>query len=295
MTHISQPLTLRPKRPFAAIPKGIVEHVLSGRLRATGFALYVWLHLRADHRTGTVWTHAVRLAAELGLHPVTVRRQLSALKCAGYIRYQSPPGGQKAHEITIEKYHERSDESRGALHDALHDGLHGGLQGGLHGALHGGLHKRPGTPRNGGDFSPPKNKEVRINTPLRVRAADPIHPETLQDEVPEKLLSKAEALAQAPPALRETLELFCFKTGRDGVAPGELGWLHLLDQAHMPAVIQKAITTALERFEQRGEDPATLTLRYLWESLRHYTTRQPRRGQREPERTAKYPIGLMRL
>ncbi len=201
MTHVSQPLALRPKRPFAAIPKGIIEHVLSGRLRATSFALYIWLHLRADHRTGTVWTHAVRLAAELGLHPVTVRRQLSALKRAGYIRYASPTGGRKAHEITIEKYHERFAETRDALHDGLQVGLHDGLQVGLHDALHDGLHERPGTPRNGGDFSPPKNKEERINTPLRVRGADPTHPETLPNEVPEKLLSKAEGLAQAPPAL----------------------------------------------------------------------------------------------
>ena len=61
----------RPRRkPFTAIRKGRAEHVLSGRLRGTAFAVYIWLHMQADHRTGTVRSNAGRLATEIGLHPV---------------------------------------------------------------------------------------------------------------------------------------------------------------------------------------------------------------------------------
>ncbi len=60
-------------------------------------------------------------------------------------------------------------------------------------------------------------------------------------------------------------------------------------------MIQKALTQAVERFERRGEDPAALTLRYLWESLRRYTTRKPRNAQREAPPTPPYPTGVTRL
>src|SRR5580765_4776861 len=74
------------RKPFTAIRKGLTEHVLSGRLKGTAFGVYVWLHMQADHRTGTVWTNCGRLAGELGLHPVTLRRDLTALRERGYIR-----------------------------------------------------------------------------------------------------------------------------------------------------------------------------------------------------------------
>ncbi len=161
------PARLTPRRkPFAAIRKGIVEHVMSGRLRVTGFALYVWLHLRADYTTGTVWTTAARLAAELGLRPVRVRRELLALKRAGYIRYSYTIGSQKPHGITIEKYHEHFEEGQDPLHEPVHDGLH----------------EQPGTARNVSDFDAPKNKEERLkkkereDLSLRVCFEDEIEP-----------------------------------------------------------------------------------------------------------------------
>jgi hypothetical protein len=112
---------------------------------------------------------------------------------------------------------------------------------------------------------------------------------------PERVLSKPEALAEAPPALRETLELDWFKTGREGLDPADVECLHRLDQVHTPAVIQKAITTAVERFERRAEAPAALTFQYIWASLRHYTTRKPPATARVPTPESKYPIGLTRL
>lgn len=95
--------------------------------------------------------------------------------------------------------------------------------------------------------------------------------------------------------MRETLELFWLKTGREDLTPEDLAALRDLDRAHTPAVIQKAITESVERFRQRGEDPRTLTLRYVWESLRRFTTRTMRAATPlELERSA-YPPGLTRL
>ena len=95
--------------------------------------------------------------------------------------------------------------------------------------------------------------------------------------------------------MRETLELFWLKTGREDLAAKDLAALRDLDRTHTPAVIQKAITESVERFRQRGDDPRTLTFRYVWDSLRLFTTRTPRAATPlEPERPA-YPPGLTRL
>jgi hypothetical protein len=95
--------------------------------------------------------------------------------------------------------------------------------------------------------------------------------------------------------LRETLELFWLKTGREDLPPEDLAALRALDRTHTPAVIQKAITESVERFQRRGNDPRALTLRYVWDSLRHFTTRTTRTTTPlEPERPA-YPPGLTRL
>jgi hypothetical protein len=105
------------------------------------------------------------------------------------------------------------------------------------------------------------------------------------------------ALAQAPAVLRETLELFFLKTGRDGLALEELGALRELDTAHTPAVIQKAITAAVQRFARRGQPPGAITVRYVQDSLRHFTTRRFAaagvRAQVAPR--SKYPDGVTRL
>lgn len=110
-------------------------------------------------------------------------------------------------------------------------------------------------------------------------------------------LTRDQALAQAPAALRETVELFLFKTGRERVAPNELEALQRLDEAHTPAVVQKAITRAVERLRRRGEDPARLTLDYVWQSLKHFTTRKAREAvtRRDPTSQPPYPTGVTRL
>ncbi|HXH05146.1 MAG TPA: ABC transporter substrate binding protein [Vicinamibacterales bacterium] len=127
MTAIAPPAPAPPalprRKPFTAIRKGLIEHVLAGRLRGAAFAVYIWLHLQADHRTGVVRTNAARLAQELGFHAVTVRRALVDLRTMGYLSYDGAGAGPALYEIRIEKYHahfESSASARPERQGALH-------------------------------------------------------------------------------------------------------------------------------------------------------------------------------
>jgi hypothetical protein len=166
--------TLR-RRPFAAIRKGLVEHVRSGRFNATQLGVYVWLHLLADHTTGTVWTNASVLASELRIHPVTVRRHLAALRRSGYLRYAPTRGAGQLFEIAIEKYDRHFEDQARALH----------------GSLQGPLHVRAASSHEGTQNPAPKKKEGRS-----VRFAD-------RDRSAEELLRRSQTRARATNAARD--------------------------------------------------------------------------------------------
>jgi len=107
--------------------------------------------------------------------------------------------------------------------------------------------------------------------------------------------SRADALAQAPAILRETLELFFLKTGRHGLGADESSALRDLERAHTPAVIQRAISAAVARFIGRGQSPMALTLLYVRDSLRHFTTRKTGPVATDAVPPRKYPDGVTRL
>jgi hypothetical protein len=308
--------TRRRRKPFLPLRRGLAEHVRSGRLRASRFAVFVWLLMEADHKTGIARTSPAQVAAELGFHPVTVRRDFSMLRRGGYIRYRYPSGARQVCAIAIERYHEHFASEASALQVRLQVPLQ----------------VDPLSTCRTGRKRRPKNREVRstTTTPLRVRSADgtdgnksnqegarretaPAAPKALRedsaaisphaakanvtDDELSRHLTRDEALRQAPAALRETVEYFLFKTGRERVAPHELDVLRRLDAVHTPAMIQKAITRAVERLGRRGEDARQLTLDYVWHSLQHFTTRkaavaEPRRDQASHPT---YPTGVTRL
>jgi len=290
--------SIRRRKPFTAIRKGLTEHVLSGRLKGTAFATYVWLHMLADYRTGTVWTNAGRLASELGLHPVTIRRDLAVLRERGYIRYDSAPGSRELYAVIIEKYDchfERNDASGEQVP------LHAPLQAPLQAPLH----ERRASARGARQNRAPKNIEVRskkkpsTTATLRVRCAD-AQCATLAvgqdvETASTAALSRADALAAVPAILRETLELFFLKTGRAELHAAEFAALGHLEQAHTPAVIQRAMSAAVARFTRRGQSPSDLTLTYVRDSLKHFTTRRTRAGPLGTSAARTYPDGLTRL
>jgi hypothetical protein len=328
------------RRPFAAIRKGIVEHVLSGRFNATQLGVYVWLHLTADHETGTVWTSAPRLATELKLHPSTVREILASLRQAGYLGYECVQGQRALYEITIEKYHAQFEDGGREVRRQVGRQVRRQVR----------LHVRRASSGQDSENQAPKKKEGRRNqkTPLRVRFADPdrsdrdllLRSETrgrAREDVPARAegpatgdarsatdtltredvpacapadtqaredtsgqalagtVTREDALAQAPAALRDTLELFWLKTGRDTITPSEVDALRALEAAHTPAVIQRAITKAVDRFTRRGEPAAALTLDYIQQSLQHFTTRARTGARREAVPQPSYPVGVTRL
>jgi hypothetical protein len=270
----------RRRKPFLALRRGLAEHVRSGRLRASRFAVFVWLLMEADHKTGIARTSPAQVAAELGFHPVTVRRDFSMLRRGRYIRYRYPSGGRQLCAIAIEKYHEHFASEAGALQVRLQVPLQ----------------VDPLSPCPTGRKRCPKNREVRsTTTPLRVRFADETDEQESNQEGPRRLLTRDEALRQAPAALHETLEYFLFKTGRECVTPHELDALRRLDATHTPAMIQKAITRAVERLARRGEDARQLTLDYVWQSLQHFTTRKAAaEPRRDPASHPTYPTGVTR-
>ncbi len=229
------------------------------------YGLFNWLCTKANPWTGTVRTSWPTLAEQTGVSRTYVEKLCRSLK--RYIWYPSHRGQHgRLVEVAIDKFPLAVDtytdlSARFEHVPSLVPTL---------------VPTEPGddSSMNSGT-SVTERKTRRSNTSLRVRPAD--------FNRPERFLSKAQALAEAPPALRETLELYWFKTGREGLDPADVECLHRLDQVHTPAVIQKAITTAVERFQRRGEPPAALTFQYIWESVRHYTTRKPSGGRAGPE------------
>jgi len=276
----------------------IDEHLELRRISWHEYAMFSWLCTKADPRTGRVRTSWPVLAEQTGLTPRHVEKLCRSLRRKGYVAYPIHQGKRRVLvELSINKF-PLVDGSYTALADRA--GVSGAevpaevpakvpLQVPLQ---VGGQKPRKSTASLGGR----SRERKRSRSSLRVRPADASREtRTTDPSKAEERLSRAEALAAAPRALRETAELYWLKTGREGLTPDDLAALRELDQAHTPAVIQKAITESVERFKRRGDDPRGLTCRYVWDSLRRFTTRTPRPAMStHPERPV-YPPGLTRL
>jgi hypothetical protein len=87
-------------------------------------------------------------------------------------------------------------------------------------------------------------------------------------------LTRFDARAQAPAPARDALDLFFDTTGRECIGVDDFAYFALLDQAHTPAVISKGVLAAAARFARQQQHVGELTLQYVWESLKHFTTRK---------------------
>jgi hypothetical protein len=276
----------------------IDEHLELRRISWHEYGMFSWLCTKADPRTGRVRTSWPVLAEQTGLTARHVEKLCRGLRRKGYVAYPTHQGKRRVLvELAINKF---------PLVDGSYTAL--GSRGDGNGAevpaeatakapakvpaQVGGQKLSESATSLGGR----SRKRERNRSSLRVRSADAsTEAKPTDPSKAEERLGRAEALAAAPRALRETVELYWLKTGREWLTPDDLAALRDLDQAHTPAVIQKAITESVERFEGRGDDPRGLTFRYVWDSLRRFTTRKPRAAMStEPERPA-YPPGLTRL
>ena len=79
---------------------------------------------------------------------------------------------------------------------------------------------------------------------------------------------------EIPSVMRPTVEYFLSKTGRQNITAEELIPLRELERLHYPTRVNSEIGTAVERFRRSGRDPTTLTIDYLYESLRHQPGRE---------------------
>jgi hypothetical protein len=273
---------------FVKWRRTIDEHLELGRLTWDEYGMFSWLCTKADQRTGRIRTSWPTLADQTTLSANYAGKLCRSLKGKGYIAFREHRGRRGGLvEVAIDKF-------------PLLDGTYTALQPQRRrGQAEVPAHVPAELAMQGGeesDGSLEGRTRERKRPPLRVRSADGSdrngQPGPSGGSV---ALGPERALEAAPRALRETVELFWLKTGREDLAPEDLAALRALDRTHTPAVIQKAITESVERFRQRGEDPRALTLRYVWDSLRRFTTRTRRAATPlEPECPA-YPPGLTRL
>jgi hypothetical protein len=272
---------------FVKWRRSIDEHLELGHLTWDEYGMFNWLCTKADPRRGTLRTSWTVLAGQTRLGAKHVEKLCRGLKGKGYIDYPEHRGWRTLVNVGIDKF-------------PLRDGTYTALPGPPGAGPADVPAKVPGelggrTAEESRTSSELRGRE-RSRSSLRVRSADP-SPDTGSPDPskPAAHLGRAEALAATPRALRETVELYWLKTGRENLTADDLASLRELDQAHTPAVIQKAITEGVERFKRRGDDPRGLTVRYLWDSLRGFTTRKARATATPDRARPAYPPGLTQL
>ncbi len=249
--------------------------------------MFSWLCTKADPHTGRLRTSWAIIGSQTRLGAKRVEQLCRGLKGKGYVGYPEHRGSATLAEVAIDKF-------------PLRDGTYTALAGAGRATPAEAARELGGSSTRKIGASPRRVRgRRRRTTSLRVRTADrhtDREASVLSEAGPEATLPRDEALAAAPRALRETVELFWLKTGRDGLTEDDLAALRDLDQAHTPAVIQKAITESVERFTRRGDDPRGLTFRYVWGSLKRFTTRKsPAPPASTPPSRPAYPPGLTRL
>jgi len=108
------------------------------------------------------------------------------------------------------------------------------------------------------------------------------------EEIPRNASASDDLIApdEAPPAMRETLDYFLLKTGRTGIEPEELSALRALEEIHTPARVNKEIAQAAERFGGNGKPLSSLTLVYIYRSLRHQNSLKHVQDKSPPRRNA---------
>jgi hypothetical protein len=285
----------------------IDEHLELRRISMLEYAMFSWLCTKADPRTGLVRTNWLTLAQQTGLTANHIEKLCRSLRHKGYVSYPIHRGTRRVLvELAIDKFpladgsyttlRSRRDGRGAEVPAEARAELLAEVLAEVPAELDG---KTPAISRASlGGRSRERNRK-RNRSSLRVRSADadPVEQYFSQDlEVaPELQRSRADALAQAPAILRETLELFFLKTGRAGLGADESSALRDLERAHTPAVIQRAISAAVARFIGRGQSPMALTLLYVRDSLKHFTTRKTGPVATDAVPPRKYPDGVTRL
>lgn len=102
----------------------------------------------------------------------------------------------------------------------------------------------------------------------------------------QSILLEDETLKKIPAAMKETIEFLLFKTGRESLLPEELGPVMALEKIHVPARIQREITTAADRFARQGKPLMSLTFGYIYDSLKYQKSSRLARAQPKTENSS---------
>lgn len=104
-------------------------------------------------------------------------------------------------------------------------------------------------------------------------------------EAREPVAEDAVPLEDVPAAMRSTVEYFLLKTERQWITPGELSAVRALEKRHVPARIQTEIGRAVARYQKQEKPVGSLSLEYVWESLKHQVSlpdlRKAKAGQKQ--------------
>jgi hypothetical protein len=90
---------------FVKLRRSLDEHLELGRLTWDEFAMFVWLCIKASHRTGTVRTSWPMLALQTRLSTNRVEQICRGLRRKGYVWYPAHRGSRgRLSEVAIDKY-----------------------------------------------------------------------------------------------------------------------------------------------------------------------------------------------
>jgi DNA-binding Lrp family transcriptional regulator len=126
------------------------------------------------------------------------------------------------------------------------------------------------TPRgakNDTPFLEPNINNIKDLSPAEREASLPRPPKS-EWKISDFIVSE-DILDVVPLIMRETLDYFLLKTGREGITLEELSALRALEEIHTPSRVIREIFQATERFKKRAEPPQDLTLIYIYRSLRY--------------------------
>lgn len=97
-------------------------------------------------------------------------------------------------------------------------------------------------------------------------------PSQENNEIAEQENTEFVDIDEVPQVMRPSVEYFLLKTGRKGITPGELFAVKTLEKIHVPARVNQEIGKAVARYEKKKRLLSTLTLEYIYESLKYQTS-----------------------
>lgn len=101
-------------------------------------------------------------------------------------------------------------------------------------------------------------------------------------------------LEGVPQIMLATVEYFLLKTGRKEITPQELSALKALEKIHVPARVNHEIARAVARYEKLNRPLHSLTLEYIYESLKYQTSRRKCRSETQEVSTSEDPCEKQR-